>query len=98
MTNAVEKVVSSIALRCTSASANNAFTPTHSSTCTATAAAPMPTSAGPTRRATTNADTKESEAEIAASEPDQNTLEAWLRFMPLGGGGGKATAPVGAAT
>ena len=80
-TNALENVASSTTLRCTSASANNALTATHSSTCTATAAAPMPTSAGPTRRATMNADAKESSADIAASKPDQNTLAAWPRFI-----------------
>ena len=85
--NALENAASSTTLRCTSASANNALTVTHNSTCTATAAAPMPTSAGPTRRATMNTDANESTAATAASKPDQNTSTAWLCFS-----GGERTA------
>ena len=80
-TNALENVSSSTTPRCTSASANSALTDTHNSTCKATAAAPIPTSAGPTRRATMNAEAKESSADIAASSPDQNTLAACPCFI-----------------
>ncbi len=72
--NALDAAVSSRLAACTSASANRAFTPTQSSTCIATAAAPMPTSAGPIRRATMKAEAKDRPAETPASSPDQKTL------------------------
>ena len=74
--NALEKAASSTATRCTRGSANSAFTATHSNTWTATTAAPMPTSGGPTSRAMMNTDAKESVADVAASKPDQKTLFA----------------------
>src|SRR5579871_1664681 len=73
-TNALERASSSNTLRCTTASANRAFTATHSSTCNATTAAPILTSAGPTRRATMKAEAKERIAEMAASRLAQTML------------------------
>jgi hypothetical protein len=56
--------------------------------CTETAAAAMPTSAGPISRATMKAEAKDSPAAAVASSPDQKTLRAIRR---LSGGGLQAT-------
>jgi hypothetical protein len=64
------------------------LTATHSRMCTETAAAAMPTSAGPISRATMKAEAKDSPAAAVASSPDQKTLRA-IRW--LSGGGLRAT-------
>ncbi len=73
--------------RCTIASANSAFTPTHRSTCTDATAAPTPISAGPTSRATRKADRSENAPETDASTPDQ--IMPRIRLMPLAASGGQ---------
>jgi len=51
---------------------------------TETAAAAMPTSAGPISRATMKAEAKERPAAVMASSPDQKTLRA-IRWLSGGG-------------
>jgi hypothetical protein len=52
--------------------------------CTETAAAAMPTSAGPISRATMKAEANDSPAAVMASSPDQKTLRA-IRWVSGGG-------------
>ncbi len=73
------------------ASANNAFTATQSSTCTAIAVAPMPSSEGPIRRATMKAEATENVADPAASNPDQKTF----RFIAGTASSGATRSPSG---
>jgi hypothetical protein len=60
--------------------------------CTETAAAAIPTSAGPISRATMNAEAKDSPPAAVASSPDQKTFPAirrlsWVCFQPASHGG-----------
>ena len=79
--NALAMVASSRLARCTMASANSALTVTQSSTWTETAAAAMPTSAGPISRATMKAEAKARPAAATASSPDQKTFRATWWFI-----------------
>src|ERR1700728_2301043 len=79
--NALDRARSLIVGRCTSASANRALTNTHSTTCTAVAAAPIPSSDGPMMRAMVNDARIDKTADEMASMPDQRAS----RFMPGAG-------------
>ena len=87
--NALAIVESSSLARCTMASAKSALTVTHSSTWTDTAAAAIPTSAGPISRATMKAEAKARQAAATASNPDQKTCPA-TRWLIIGSRGGCA--------
>jgi len=80
--NALESTASSTVIRCTSGSANSAFTATHNRTFSPTAAAPIPSSVGPMIRATANDETSDSTAPPQASRAVQKILVFTIGVAP----------------